>query len=279
MVRNQDVKTALTESGFRFKKQFGQNFLTDGELLASIAEAAGVTKDSVVVEIGPGAGTLTRELAKRAKQVYAFEIDTDLKPVLSRTLSGCDNVEVVFRDFMKVELASFEEEIADYLVVANIPYYITTPLVMRFLEEGKRVRSISVMIQEEVAERFCAEENTPEYGAITANIALRGRAEIVKRVPRTLFYPAPNVDSALVKITMEEGRLPVEDEATYHALVRCAFGSRRKTLENNLMASFHLSRERAQELLRQADIPDKTRGETLSPVRIALLANLLYHSL
>ncbi|MGN1234434.1 MAG: 16S rRNA (adenine(1518)-N(6)/adenine(1519)-N(6))-dimethyltransferase RsmA, partial [Christensenellaceae bacterium] len=201
MVRNQDVKTVLTESGFRFKKQFGQNFLTDGELLASIAEAAGVTKDSVVVEIGPGAGTLTRELAKRAKQVYAFEIDADLKPVLSRTLSGCDNVEVIFRDFMKTDLAAFEEEIGDYLVVANIPYYITTPLVMRFLEEGKRVRSISVMIQEEVAERFCAEENTPEYGAITANIALRGSARIVKRVPRTLFYPAPNVDSAVVKMT------------------------------------------------------------------------------
>ena len=196
-----DVKTVLRETGFGFKKKFGQNFITDKNLLASIVSLAGVTATDTVVEIGCGAGTLTRALAEKAKRVVAFEVDRTLEPVLAQTLAGFENTEVVFKDFLKVDLAAFEDEYGEYSVVANLPYYITTPLITKLLDGGKKCKSLAVMVQEEVAERLCAKENTPEYGAITAVVAYRARAEIIKRVPRTMFTPRPNVDSAVVKLT------------------------------------------------------------------------------
>ncbi|MBO4989819.1 MAG: ribosomal RNA small subunit methyltransferase A [Clostridia bacterium] len=271
----EDVKNILRESEFAFKKQFGQNFITDWNLLRAIVSDAGVGEETTVVEIGPGAGTLTKALSERAKQVYSFEIDRSLQPVLARTLSGVENVEVIFRDFMKVDLSKLEEKLPPYTVVANIPYYITTPLVMRFVEESEKVQTIVVMVQEEVARRFCAEAGSPDYGAVTAGIALRGRAKILRKVPKTLFYPVPKVDSAIVRIDIGGG-VPVLDKKTYRDVVRCAFSSRRKTLENNLMNSFSLSREEAREILKRADIDEKARGETLSPARLAALADLLY---
>ena len=267
----EDLRTVLTKHGFRFKKQFGQNFISDTNLLKSIVSASGVTKDTTVVEIGCGAGTLTRALAESAKRVYAFDIDADLKPVLE-----VENVEVIFRDFHKLDLKEFEKEIGAYRVVANLPYYITTPLIAKLLDESELCEGVSVMVQEEVAERFCAKENTPEYGAITAGIALKGTAKIVKRVPRTLFYPRPNVDSAVVKIEFERDRLPVKDRKMYRDTVRCAFLNRRKTLQNNLMISFSLSREQAKEVLQKAGVDEKARGETLSPERLAALSDILW---
>ena len=272
----EDLRTVLTKHGFRFKKQFGQNFISDTNLLKSIVSASGVTKDTTVVEIGCGAGTLTRALAESAKRVYAFDIDADLKPVLEETLAGVENVEVIFRDFHKLDLKEFEKEIGAYRVVANLPYYITTPLIAKLLDESELCEGVSVMVQEEVAERFCAKENTPEYGAITAGIALKGTAKIVKRVPRTLFYPRPNVDSAVVKIEFERDRLPVKDRKMYRDTVRCAFLNRRKTLQNNLMISFSLSREQAKEVLQKAGGDEKARGETLSPERLAALSDILW---
>ena len=271
----QELRVVLEKHGFHFKKQFGQNFISDGNLLKSIVEASGITKDTTVVEIGCGAGTLTRALAEAAKQVYAFDIDRDLQPVLAETLSGLENVEVIFRDFNKLNLKEFEREIEEYTVVANLPYYITTPLVTKLLEESDKVQGLSIMVQEEVAERFCAKENTPEYGSITAAIALKGSAKIVKRVSRNLFYPRPNVDSAVVKIEFERGRVAVKDEKAYRQTVKCAFLNRRKTLENNLVNFFKLSREQAQEILRLAGVEDKARGETLSPQRLAILSDVL----
>lgn len=271
----QELRVVLEKHGFHFKKQFGQNFISDGNLLRSIVEASGITKDTTVVEIGCGAGTLTRALAEAAKQVYAFDIDRDLQPVLAETLAGLDNVEVIFRDFNKLNLKEFEKEIEEYTVVANLPYYITTPLVTKLLEESDKVQGLSIMVQEEVAERFCAKENTPEYGSITAAIALKGNAKIVKRVSRNLFYPRPNVDSAVVKIEFERGRVAVKDERAYRQTVKCAFLNRRKTLENNLVNFFKLSREQAQEILHLAGVEDKARGETLSPQRLAILSDVL----
>jgi 16S rRNA (adenine1518-N6/adenine1519-N6)-dimethyltransferase len=271
----QELRVVLEKHGFHFKKQFGQNFISDGNLLRSIVEASGITKDTTVVEIGCGAGTLTRALAEEAKQVYAFDIDRDLQPVLAETLAGLDNVEVIFRDFNKLNLKEFEKEIEEYTVVANLPYYITTPLVTKLLEESDKVQGLSIMVQEEVAERFCAKENTPEYGSITAAIALKGNAKIVKRVSRNLFYPRPNVDSAVVKIEFERGRVAVKDERAYRQTVKCAFLNRRKTLENNLVNFFKLSREQAQEILHLAGVEDKARGETLSPQRLAILSDVL----
>ena len=171
MMEGEDI---LFQSGFTFKKKFGQNFLTDNNLLRAIVQDAGVDENTTVLEIGAGAGALTRMLAEKAKRVLSYEIDRDLKPVLERTLAGCENAEVVFRDFMREDLKKLEQELGEYRVVANLPYYITTPVVMRFIEEAKRCRCVCVMVQEEVAERFCASAGTPEYGAVTAAIARRG---------------------------------------------------------------------------------------------------------
>ena len=271
----QDLRSILEKHGFHFKKQFGQNFISDTNLLRSIVEASGITKDTTVVEIGCGAGTLTRALAEAAKKVYAFDIDRDLQPVLAETLAGLDNVEVIFRDFNKLDLKEFEKEIEEYTVVANLPYYITTPLVTKLLEESDKVQGLSIMVQEEVAERFCAKEDTAEYGSITAAIALKGSAKIVKRVSRNLFYPRPNVDSAVVKITFERGRVAVKSEKAYRTTVKCAFLNRRKTLENNLVNFFGIPRDLAKEILAEAGVEEKARGETLSPQRLAILADVL----
>lgn len=268
-----DLKTVLAECGFGFKKKFGQNFITDKNLLAFIVAQAGVSADDTVVEIGCGAGTLTKALAEVAKKVVSFEVDKSLQPVLSRTLAGVDNAEIVFKDFLKVNLEELENKTGDYCVVANLPYYVTTPLIMKLLEEGKRVKSITVMVQEEVARRLCAKENTPDYGAITAVIALRASAQIIKKVPRTMFTPRPNVDSAVVKLTVQDGRLPVSDPELYKKTVHAAFLSRRKTLENNLINSFRLTREEAQNILNACGIDVKARGETLSPEAFASLSD------
>lgn len=268
-----DLKSVLAECGFGFKKKFGQNFITDKNLLTSIVAQSGVQSGETVIEIGCGAGTLTRAIAEKAGRVIAFEVDTSLKPVLGRTLAGVENAEVVFKDFLKVNLKELEREIGEYSVIANLPYYVTTPLVTKLLEEGEKCRSLTVMVQEEVAQRFCAKENTPEYGAITAVIALTARAEIIKKVPRTMFTPRPNVDSAVVKLTVERGSIAVKDEALYKKTVHAAFAARRKTLENNIVNAFKLTRERTRNILESCNIDLKARGETLSPQQFALLSD------
>ena len=270
-----DIKTVLSESGFGFKKRFGQNFITDKNLLASIVAQAGVENCDTVVEIGCGAGTLTRAIAQKAKRVIAFEVDKTLQPVLAQTLAGFDNAEVIFRDFLKVNLLELEKEIGEYMVVANLPYYVTTPLITKLLDESKFCKSLTVMVQEEVALRLCARENTPDYGAITAVIALRARAEIVKKVPRTMFTPRPNVDSAVVKLTIQDGRIKVNDGALYKKTVHAAFAARRKTLANNLVNTFNLTRAQTEELLSSCNMDLKARGETLSPQQFAYLADRL----
>lgn len=270
-----DLRSVLERHGFQFKKQFGQNFLTDVNLLDSIVSLSGIDENTTVVEIGCGAGTLTRAIAKKAKKVYAFDVDVKLQPVLAETLAGLENVEVIFRDFNKLDLKEFEQEIGEYSVVANLPYYITTPLITKLLEESDLVQSASVMVQEEVALRFCAVEDTPEYGAITAAIALKGQAKIIKKVPRTMFMPRPNVDSAVVRIDFCRGRIPVLDEKAYRQTVRCAFLNRRKTLENNLINCFGVPRETAREVLDACGVDEKARGETLSPQRLAVLSDEL----
>lgn len=266
-----DVKTILSECGFGFKKQLGQNFITDKNLLASIVAASGVGESDTVVEIGCGAGTLTRALAEKVKKVIAFEVDKSLQPVLERTLAGLDNAEVVFRDFLKVDLTEFEKRTGSYFVVANLPYYVTTPLIMKLIEQAQSCQGLSVMVQEEVADRLCAKAGTPEYGAITAMVALRAECEKVKRVSRTMFYPRPNVDSAVVKFTFGKG-IEVENKDKYKKVVHAAFSSRRKTLENNLVNSFKLTRAQAQEILAQCGIALKARGETLTPLQFAQLS-------
>ncbi len=271
------MEERLAKYNFTFKKRYGQNFLTDLNLLRAIVSDAGVDENTTVLEIGAGAGALTRALSEQAKRVVAYEIDQSLRPVLSETLAGCENAEVVFRDFARENFSVLEKELnGEYLVVANLPYYITTPVVMKFVEEGKTCRGLTVMVQEEVARRFCAEAGSPDYGAVTAAIARRGTAEITRSVSRTLFTPRPNVYSAVVRIDFTKGGFAVKSEKAFRETVRCAFLNRRKTLENNLMRAFSLSREEAGELLAVLSVPQGARGETLSPDRLGALSDLLF---
>jgi len=270
-----DVKSAIAGSGFTFKKKYGQNFISDEKLLSRIVEGAGVEKGDTVIEIGCGAGTLTRAIAQKAKYVYGYEIDSSLRPVLSQTLRGVDNAEIIFKDFTRIRIDMLEKTLPPYIVVANLPYYITTPLIMGFVENSKKCKSLTVMVQEEVAARLCACCGTSDYGAITANIALRGTCKILEKVGRERFFPSPNVDSAVVKIDLTDVRLNVKSADMYKKTVRAAFLSRRKTLENNLISAFSLTRAQAQQILKEAQLPAGIRGEALSPEALAALSNIL----
>lgn len=258
------LKEILKKNDFTFQKKFGQNFLTDGNLLDSIVEKAGIGGNDTVVEVGCGGGTLTAAIAKKAKRVIGFEIDGNLEPVLKETLAEYDNTEIIFRDVMKVSAEEIERIAGGgYAVVANLPYYITTPVLMKFLEEGENVTSVTVTVQEEVADRLCALPGTPEYGAITVAVNAAGNAEKVMRIGRNLFYPVPNVDSAVVKITIDREKYDAETRAMIRSVVRAAFQSRRKTLVNNLMQAFKISRAEAESAVAAAGIGPMTRGETL----------------
>lgn len=272
---NNKLNLLLKSRGFRFKKQYGQNFIADTNLLASIVDGSGADRNSTVVEIGCGAGTLTRVIAAHVEKVISFEIDRELKSILDVTLAGIENAKIIFSDFMKTDMQSFEAEIKPYIVIANLPYYITTPLVMKFIEKSSKCLSLTIMVQEEVAERFCAEPGTAEYGAITASIALRGTCRIIKRVSRRMFSPMPNVDSAVVRIDIKESNVCVKDERVYRQVVRAAFSSRRKTLENNLMHCFKLPRDVVRMVLESCSFDSMTRGEQISPVQFAAIADAL----
>ncbi len=269
------VAGVLKGNNFSFKKQYGQNFIYDEELLAAIVDGAGVDENTTVIEIGCGAGTLTRQIARKAKMVYGYEIDKTLQPVLAKTLAGVENAEIIFRDFTRMRIDELEKSLPEYVVVANLPYYITTPLIMTFIENSQKCRSLTVMVQEEVALRLCAEAGTADYGAITANIALRGKSRILMKVGRERFHPSPNVDSAVVRIDLGEVREDVLDVALYKKCVQAAFGSRRKTLENNLVNGFKLTREQAKKLISDSGIAEGVRGEVLSPEDFARLSSNL----
>lgn len=260
-----DLRQILRRHGFSFKKAFGQNFLSDESLLQEIVNKAGVDKDDTVLEIGLGAGALTRELCKKAKRVVGYEIDKNLKPVLAETLEEFNNVEIVFSDVMKEKIGEVEKKLGgEYIMVANLPYYITTPIVMEFLEKAKNLKAMVIMVQEEVAERFASKSGTSDYGAITVAINLRGRANIVMRVGREKFTPSPNVDSAVVKIDIDKGKTDGVDLNAVREVVRIAFSNRRKMLVNNLMNGFKISREDAEKVLLSSNISLTARGEVLS---------------
>ena len=191
----------LKKHNFNFNKAFGQNFIFDVNLLNKIVDDAEVDENSVVLEIGCGAGTLTKQIAKRVKKVVGYEIDNNLKPVLNDNLSDLNNVEIVFNDIMKVKTSEIEDKLGDdYIIIANLPYYITTPIIFKFLQEAKRLKRLIIMVQLEVAERLCAKPNTPDYGTITVAIDAVADAKITRIVKKNMFTPMPKVDSAIVKI-------------------------------------------------------------------------------
>ncbi len=262
---NRFIKDILIQNKFVFNKALGQNFIFDANLLESIVNDAGITDGDTVVEIGAGAGTLTKALCAKARRVIAFEIDKKLMPVLDAVLFGISNCQVVFKDVMKLS----DKEIADiagkkFKVVANLPYYITTPLIMRFVESHEfDIESLTFMVQKEVAARLCAKENTPEYGAITLSLKLRGDVVITRTVDRRAFFPSPKVDSAVARIDMHN-KYADKNIPKILRLIKIAFSMRRKTLINNLAAATNISKDRLRKELIDCGFDERIRGEVLS---------------
>ena len=261
------LKKILKEEGFDFKKSLGQNFLIDPSVCPKMAEMA-TDKDTGVIEIGPGAGVLTRELCDNAKKVVAIELDLKLKPILNRTLADKDNVEVIFGDAMKLDLASIiKEKFTDcksIAVCANLPYYITSPMIMYLLESRLPIDNITVMVQKEAAERLCATVGTREAGAVTVAVSYYSKAEILFDVPRDSFMPAPNVDSAVITLKIRENpAVDVLDEQGFFKFIKACFAQRRKTLVNTA-SSGGFDKNKLREALEELGISLTVRSEELS---------------
>ncbi len=264
-MENNGIKDIIRGVDFHFNKALGQNFITDANLLDAIVADSGINGDDTIVEIGTGAGTLTRAIAKVAKKVYSFEVDRNLQPVLALSLQGVDNAEVIFRDVLKMKDDELKAVVGDsFKVVANLPYYITTPLAMRFIESTLDVKSVTIMVQKEVALRFVAKPNTADYSAITLAIEMAGNAQITRNVSRNMFFPSPNVDSAVVRIDIDRTKLSGENAPLLHKLVRSSFAMRRKTLANNLSVAFQIDKQEAGKLIEEAGFSPMVRGEALS---------------
>ncbi|MDD9150684.1 MULTISPECIES: 16S rRNA (adenine(1518)-N(6)/adenine(1519)-N(6))-dimethyltransferase RsmA [unclassified Sporolactobacillus] len=276
------ILDAIRRHQFALKKSLGQNFLVDENILRHIVEAAELTENSYVLEIGPGAGSLTRFLAEKAKKVIAIEIDRRLEPILRETLQGYENVSVHFGDVLKIDLGGIiaEEcpEGAPLTVVANLPYYVTTPILMKLLTGGLPVRTIVVMIQKEVASRLEAGPGQKSYGSLSIAVQYTADPKIVMTVPKTVFVPQPNVDSAVIRLDVRSAKkVNVQDEAFFFRLVRASFAQRRKTLINNLINNLYSKDRKAEllSLLHALGIDPERRGETLSIAEFARLSDAL----
>lgn len=244
-MENNGIKDIIRGVDFHFNKALGQNFITDANLLDAIVADSGITSDDTVVEIGTGAGTLTRAIAKVAKKVYSFEVDRNLQPVLALSLQGVDNAEVIFRDVLKMKDDELKSVVGDsFKVVANLPYYITTPLAMRFIESSLDVKSVTIMVQKEVALRFVAKPNTADYSAITLAIEMAGNAQITRNVSRNMFFPSPNVDSAVVRIDIDRTKLDGENAPLLHKLVRSSLQCAEKRLQTTCRLRFKSTNKR-----------------------------------
>lgn len=273
-----EIRSVQSKFGFTFKKGLGQNFLTSRETLDEIVRAAG--QSGGILEIGPGFGTLTQSLAESAEKVVSIEFDERLLPVLDYTLAEYDNVKIIHGDVMKTDLHSLiKTEFPDMSVsvAANLPYYITTPVITRLLEEKLPVESIVVMVQKEVAERLSAREGTKDYGAITVLCRYYTEPEIVTVVPASMFVPPPKVDSAVLKMkVLPEPSVRVKDEKLFFKVVKASFAQRRKTLLNCLCTAFPIPKPDMARIITDAAENPSRRGETLSLGEFAKLSDLIY---
>ncbi|AWP30300.1 16S rRNA (adenine(1518)-N(6)/adenine(1519)-N(6))-dimethyltransferase [Paenibacillus glucanolyticus] len=279
------TKEIISRHGFSFKKSLGQNFLIDQNILYKIVEAAGLDEDKGALEIGPGIGALTEKLAQTAGTVTAIEIDQRLIPILREVLEPYENVKVHHGDVLKVDLHElFQQDFAGVSkvsVVANLPYYVTTPILMKLLEEKLPLENIVVMIQKEVAERMAAAPGSKDYGSLSIAVQYYSEPKLVCIVPHTVFIPQPNVASAVIRLAVrEEPPVSVEDEGFFFEVVQASFAQRRKTIANNLKSRFFAGegRERLEQLLQEAGIVPSRRGETLSIEEYAKLSNVLYNA-
>lgn len=278
------VRQVMTMFGLSFRKEFGQNFLTDPEVIDATADACSPTEDCTVLEIGPGIGTLTRSLAARYKRVIALEVDRSLIPVLRYTLEDCPNVTVVNEDVMQTDLPALLAEAfaaEPVAVCANLPYYITTPILMKLLESRLPFSGITVMVQAEVADRLCAGAGEKAYGAITAVLNYYARAEEILFVPADRFVPAPKVNSKVIRITLwQEKPCVPRDEALLFRTVKAAFGQRRKTLANALATGYpELGKEHVSKILADMGLAADIRGERLSIADFTALSDRIGEAL
>ena len=277
----QNTIQVIQKHGFAFQKKFGQNFLIDAHVLDKIIAAAGVTADDMVLEIGPGIGTMTQYLAERARQVTAVEIDTNLIPILKETLSDYDNVTVINEDILKVDIKKLAEEYnggKPIKVVANLPYYITTPIIMGLFESGVPIDNITVMVQKEVADRMQVGPGSKDYGALSLAGQYYAEPYIVANVPPNCFIPRPNVGSAVIRLTRHQTPpVEVKDRELMFKLIRASFNQRRKTLLNGLNNSPELSfgKEQIAAAIEQLGVPAAVRGEALTLEQFARLSDLL----
>ena len=274
------VKRVLSRHGFTFSKSLGQNFITDPDVCPRMAQLCGVTEDAGVIEIGPGCGVLTVELARRAAKVVTIELDARLLPVLAETLDGCRNVEVLNADVLKTDLvALIEERFAGMpvYVCANLPYYITSPVILYLLQSKLPVENITVMVQKEAADRLCANVGERDSGAVTVAVNYYARAEKLFGVGKGSFTPPPKVDSEVIRLTPRPGPpVAVADEQWFFAVVRAAFSQRRKTAVNGLSSGLSLPKDRVAAALKAVGLPADVRAETLTMEQLARLAEALY---
>ena len=273
------LKNLLNKHGFSFKKSLGQNFLIDSSVCPAMADAA-CDGNTGVLEIGPGVGVLTYELSKKAKKVVAIELDERLKKLLPITLAECDNVEIIYGDAMKLDLRKIiEEKFADcdnVCVCANLPYYITSPIVMMLLESKLPIKSITVMVQLEAAERLCAKVGTRESGAVTVAVNYYAESKILFTVGRESFMPSPNVDSAVIQLKIRENPpISIKDEKKFFALTKACFAQRRKTLLNTVSNSLKIDKNVLKSALAQIGLSETVRGEQLNMEQLAALSDLL----
>lgn len=279
LIQSKETIAVLQKTNFRFKKQFGQNFLIDSSVLKNILDYSEINKEDLVLEIGPGIGTLTEALCEKAGFVIAIEIDDNLIPILKDNLSEMKNFSLLHGDALKVdfqELLSEHPEFSSVKVVANLPYYITTPILMSLLEKKLPFRSITVMVQKEVALRMKAAPGTKDYGALSLAVQYYSIPEIVQEVPPHCFIPRPNVSSTVIHLQLhKKAPVSVKDPALLFKTVKFSFMQRRKTLVNALSSGFHLDKKRLQDMLGSLSYPENVRGETLSLEDFALISDAI----
>ena len=281
----QNTIEVLQKYHFNFQKKFGQNFLIDTHVLEKIIASAGVTQEDFVLEIGPGIGTMTQYLCESVREVVAVEIDQNLIPILQDTLGAYDNVTVINEDILKLDIAKLARERNGgnpIKVVANLPYYITTPIIMGLFESHVPIESITVMVQKEVADRMQVGPGTKDYGALSLAVQYYAKPEIVANVPPNCFMPRPNVGSAVIRLTRHDMvPVDVEDEKLMFAIIRASFNQRRKTLANGLSNApgIRLSKEEIQESITELGVPVTIRGEALTLQQFAELSNIIKHKI
>lgn len=274
------VKSVLSKHGFTFSKALGQNFLVNPTVCPKMAEMCGVTENSGVIEIGPGAGVLTYELSQRSKKVVSIELDKRLLPVLDETLAECDNVKIINNDALKIDfhkLIDEEFENMDVVVCANLPYYITSQVIMRLLEERLPIKSLTVMVQKEAAQRICAEPGTRDTGAVSIAVRYYAQPEILFKVMPGSFVPPPKVESSVIKLNvLKNPPISPKDEKLFFKIIKSAFAQRRKTLSNSLSSGLSFSKQQIISVLESCSIKQTARAEELSMEQFEMLADRIY---